>query len=665
MAESKTPNTMKEYLQSLSEVQKVNQFFFREIETPQSRAYIRRMIIFNIYYILLENAVAVSTGYIFSGYAAHSSLMMNSAIILTVVGMLVQKMFDRQVSRAREWILSIHWRNQYRRIVELFLEKSPGQHIQETALTTSSIEKGSQNLFALQGLVFFEAIPVVVKIALSWFLLITIGFVSMVKTLFTLVDYRYAATAFVYPFLISVAMTLTIIAYLVYSVYLNFQVMKVCKPIDKSFRILHRRRAERMDKAIRVKICNQTEREVDEMDRWFEKDIAADRNFWLWFIDKSTWRNVMNIVLFGVVMGVGARLAWIGVWEIGFLFPIFSWSRAIIDNIWQLGSVEQKINWNLPSVKSMITALSIPADIVDPPNAITLCHLTPQPIVLSDISHAYPRSVYREHDEADGDESEDIQTEEIPPTLTNIGFSIEVGQKVALLGASGSGKTTVMRLLLRFMDPLTGSITVGGNDLRAINRNSWTKCIGYIAQQPDVLDGTIRENLTYRLSPAEREKITDDEIWALMRRLKIDFGARLEKGLDTKVGKHGLKLSGGQAQRLMIGSAVIGKPWFMIIDEATSSLDSTTERQVQEGLTESISGNTSALIVAHRLSTVRHLCTKFVVLKPANQVIEGESQVEAVATSFEELYTLSPTFRSLADDQGLVLSPTHLEVRGG
>ena len=145
--------------------------------------------------------------------------------------------------------------------------------------------------------------------------------------------------------------------------------------------------------------------------------------------------------------------------------------------------------------------------------------------------------------------------------------------------------------------------------------------------------------------------MTDEEVWGLMRLLEIDFGQRLDKGLDTKVGKHGLKLSGGQAQRLMIGAAVIGKPWFMVIDEATSSLDSTTERKVQRGLSKILSGNTSALIVAHRLSTVRHLCTKFVVLRPAEQVKEGESQVEAIASSFEELYLCSPTFRSLADDQ--------------
>jgi ABC-type multidrug transport system fused ATPase/permease subunit len=214
-----------------------------------------------------------------------------------------------------------------------------------------------------------------------------------------------------------------------------------------------------------------------------------------------------------------------------------------------------------------------------------------------------------------------------------------------------------MKKLLRFDDPTSGSISVDGVDLRQIKLASWRQEIGYIPQQAQVFDGTIRYNLTYGLSDEARSKVSDDDLWQLMRLLQIDFGDRLTNGLDTVVGKGGLKLSGGQAQRLMIGAAVIKKPSLLVVDEATSSLDSTTERKVQEGLTQILAQtSTSALIVAHRLSTVRDLCTKFIVLKSATEVSNGDSQVEAIASSFEELYSCSPTFRSLADDQGIKLA---------
>lgn len=143
-------------------------------------------------------------------------------------------------------------------------------------------------------------------------------------------------------------------------------------------------------------------------------------------------------------------------------------------------------------------------------------------------------------------------------TLRNVSFTIEPGEKVALIGPSGAGKTTVMRLLLRFMDPLSGKILVNGYDLKNIDLSDWVKIIGYIPQQAQILDGTIAYNLTYGLS--DDTLIAELDIWAVMKRLKIDFGLRLNKGLKTLVGRDGIRLSGGQQQRLMIGAAAIKIP---------------------------------------------------------------------------------------------------------
>lgn len=243
------------------------------------------------------------------------------------------------------------------------------------------------------------------------------------------------------------------------------------------------------------------------------------------------------------------------------------------------------------------------------------------------------------------------------PAINGISFTIAPGEKVSLLGPSGSGKTTIMKKLLRYSVPSSGLITIDGIDLTNITRASWSKGIGYIPQQAQILDGTIRYNLVYGLSVEERNKVTDEELWEIMRRLKIDFGERLTQGLDTVVGKNGVKLSGGQAQRLMIGAAVIKKPWLLVVDEATSSLDSTTEREVQEGLELVLEGqNTSVLVVTHRLSTVRNMCTKHIMLKPVAIVENGNSQIDATAHSFESLARQSDLFRKLAADQGIVFA---------
>jgi len=171
-----------------------------------------------------------------------------------------------------------------------------------------------------------------------------------------------------------------------------------------------------------------------------------------------------------------------------------------------------------------------------------------------------------------------------------------------------------------------------------------------------VLSGTLRYNLLYGMLPEEREKVTDEMLWDMMRKLEVDFGDRLTDGLDTKVGKKGVKLSGGEAQRVMIAAAVLKNPNMMIIDEATSSLDSTTEKSVQKGLAQVLQSGMSGLIIAHRLSTVRDICDKFVVMRPLGELVNGDSQVEAIGSSFEELWETSPTFRRLATDQGIVIS---------
>jgi ABC-type multidrug transport system fused ATPase/permease subunit len=239
------------------------------------------------------------------------------------------------------------------------------------------------------------------------------------------------------------------------------------------------------------------------------------------------------------------------------------------------------------------------------------------------------------------------QSGEKSETLSGVTFTIGKGQRVALVGPSGAGKSTLQYLALRFMDPNSGVICANGTDIKDLTLRSWRRAVAYIPQRSQIFDGTVRENLLYALSREERKSWGDERLQKLMSVLAIDFGRRPvgENPLDVIVGREGVQLSGGQAQRLAIGAAVIKSPRLMLIDEATSALDSTTEKAVLDGLNELVSG-ISTLVIAHRLSTVRS-ADKVVV------IVDGS--VEASGASFAELHETSPTFRQLAKDQNLAI----------
>jgi len=627
--ERKAAASVGEYLESAREAGGIFRWIWREVTTPQSRRKLYRMFGGLLVVIILQTVQPGAVALIFNGLTSRNGTVICWGLGIFLGCLLVQKLADRYQESAREWVLGLHWGRLDDRITELFFEKSVGQHIHEgTTLAVSNIDKGRWRLLEMQGMLLFEGIPSIMQLLVAY---VFLWFLSWVAGL---------------------VMGIVIFTYLCWSIYLNYRVNQVCTPIDKEFRALNRRRVERWERVERVKISGKEDEETREMSGIFDGVITRDRRFWLWFIKQAHIRGMVNATGLIVIMGWGAWLVWNHKWQLGLLYPLYAWSARVSENIWRIGAIEHQINWNLPSVKSMIEALRIPPAITDSTEAVALDHTVPHKIEFAGVSHTYPAEVKK--------------TAEAPAALIRVNFTIEPGEKVALLGASGAGKTTVMRKLLRFDDPTAGCVLVGGIDLRTIRQASWRKGIGYIPQQSQVFDGSIRYNLTYRLSTEERARITDAELWKLMQLLQIDFKDRLTQGLDTIVGKNGIKLSGGQAQRLMIGAAVIRRPWLLVIDEATSSLDSVTEHEVQAGLATVLSGSaTSALIVAHRLSTVRHLCTKFVVLKAANEVQNGESQVEAIASSFEDLYRESPTFRRLADYQGVAVeSPRTREMTG-
>lgn len=190
--------------------------------------------------------------------------------------------------------------------------------------------------------------------------------------------------------------------------------------------------------------------------------------------------------------------------------------------------------------------------------------------------------------------------EEDKEVLHNISFDVEQGQVVALVGSSGSGKSTIAGLAASFLNPDSGTITIDGQDLSNVNLKSFRKHLGVVLQDDFLFEGTIRENILF-----PRPDASEDQLLEAVKAAYVDeFTDRFDKGLDTLIGERGVKLSGGQRQRIAIARAILADPKILILDEATSSLDTESEALIQKSLGELTKGRTT-FVIAHRLSTIR------------------------------------------------------------
>jgi len=221
------------------------------------------------------------------------------------------------------------------------------------------------------------------------------------------------------------------------------------------------------------------------------------------------------------------------------------------------------------------------------------------------------------------------------PVLNNISFDIYPGKTVALIGASGSGKSTTVQLLLRFFDPQSGKIQIDGNDLKSLDLESYLSQVALVPQETLLFGGTIRENILYGKLDA-----TDTEIIEASKSANAhEFIVEFSNGYDTLVGEKGTKLSGGERQRIAIARALLKNPKVLVLDEATSALDNQSEMLIQDALEKLMAGRTT-FIIAHRLSTV-HNADKIIVLNKG-KIVESGTHKELMANEglYHHLYTM-------------------------
>jgi ABC-type transport system involved in Fe-S cluster assembly fused permease/ATPase subunit len=208
--------------------------------------------------------------------------------------------------------------------------------------------------------------------------------------------------------------------------------------------------------------------------------------------------------------------------------------------------------------------------------------------------------------------------------LKGVDLTVEPGQTLAIVGPSGSGKSTIGRLLFRFYDASFGAVLIDGKDIRDVTQSSLHKAIGVVPQDTVLFNDTIYYNIAYGRDEATRAQIEQAAQAAQIH----DFVQSLPKGYDTMVGERGLKLSGGEKQRVGIARSLLKNPPILLLDEATSALDTQTEHEIQESLIQMGQGRT-VMIIAHRLSTVVH--ADCIVVLEQGKIVESGSHEALLA----------------------------------
>ena len=311
----------------------------------------------------------------------------------------------------------------------------------------------------------------------------------------------------------------------------------------------------------------------------------------------------------------------------GTFFSFLAALFMLYEPIKRLNEVNITIQEGISAGERIFNLLDTPPDVVDKPDAINL--------------DAVRNEIWYDHV---------FFSYDTEPILKDITMRIQVGEAVAIVGESGVGKSTLLDLLARFYDVTGGRILIDGKDIRDVTQRSLREKIGIVTQQTILFDDTVRNNIAYGRPDLPMETVID----AARAAHAHDFIMALPQGYHTHIGENGIKLSGGERQRIAIARALLKNPPILVLDEATSNLDSDSERAVQTALDELMKGRTT-LIVAHRLSTIRNVDRIYVLVNGEITEVGSHDELLARDGEFARLYRMQfDNDRSDRSGEGLI-----------
>lgn len=346
-----------------------------------------------------------------------------------------------------------------------------------------------------------------------------------------------------------------------------------------------------------VKTFAKERYEIKQIDKLSDKFKQAYRADFRWMsVEGSSRIALMNAVQIVAILIIASMLAR-NVIELGIAIFALTYLQRLAGNLFVLGEILNGYDRIFLRATPMTEILMKNPRLIDTPNAKQL-KITNGTIDLQNVSYAY-------------DDNKDTNV------LHNLSLKISPNTKIGLIGASGAGKTTITKLLLRFDNVTDGKILIDNQDITKVTQTSLRANIAYVPQEPLLFHRSLRENIAYARPSASDEEVRDASIKAYA----LEFIEALPQGFDTIVGERGVKLSGGQRQRIAIARAILKNAPILILDEATSALDSESEKLIQSALAKLMQGRTS-IVIAHRLSTIAKL-DRIVVLDDGQIIEDG------------------------------------------